>query len=86
MVSSEASGGDHSRKDRQMQARDHQQMKRACPFKPGSQAMPQVGAVSGDHGGEHRGIFAANAKPCRKVFILRIFREAHQLRASLLFD
>ena len=46
----------------QMKARDHQHVKGAGALKAHAQRMGQVGAVAGDHGGQHDGVVLGEAQ------------------------
>ena len=48
--------------DGQVKARDHQHMKRAGALKAHAQLVGQEGAVAGDHGGQHDGVFLGEAQ------------------------
>jgi len=52
----------HPADDGQMKARDYQHMKGTGAFKAHAQRMAEVGAVAGDHGGQHDGVVLSEAQ------------------------
>ncbi len=52
-------------KDCQVHSGNNQQVKRSCPFKAGTNASGEIAAISGQHGRQHRRIFAAQPKEGR---------------------
>jgi hypothetical protein len=73
-----ADGEDERREDAEMQAGDDEQVEGTGALEGRAQRAAEIGAVAGDHGGEHSGVVAAEGEEGGQRVWKRTFGELHQ--------